>query len=424
MKSKKRYILFFCIIALFLISHTVFANNENTEEVNIDNIQKELVETYSDISKQPKKNSRAAIILDRKSKTILYGKNEKEKRKMASTTKIMTAPIVLENSNINDIVEVSKKSAGTGGSRLGLKTGDKITVHDLLYGLMLCSGNDAAVALAEHVGGSIEGFADLMNKKAQELNLLNTHFVTPHGLDNDDHYTTAYELAILTDYALKNKVFAQIVNTKNYTVTINGNSKNLSNTNELLGTLNGVYGVKTGFTNGANRCLVTACKKNDLDIICIVLGADTKKFRTQDSIKLIEYTFNNYQNINIKKIIDSKFENWKLKNLSKFTIKKGISNKIELSLSNIENEIIPIRNNEVNAINIEINCNKELEAPIKENKKIGELIVNINNKKVINLDITNTINIKKKNPLNYFKYISFNYIAYLENIFQKQFINT
>ena len=423
MKSKKRYILFFCIIALFLLSHTVFANNENTEEVNIDNIQKELVETSSDISKLPTINSRAAIIIDRKSKIILYGKNEKEKRKMASTTKIMTATIVLENSNINDIVEVSKKSAGTGGSRLGLKTGDKISVHDLLYGLMLCSGNDAAVALAEHVGGSIEGFADLMNKKAQELNLINTHFVTPHGLDNDDHYTTAYELAILTDYALKNKVFAQIVNTKNYTVTINGNSKNLSNTNELLGTLNGVYGVKTGFTNGANRCLVTACKRNDLDIICIVLGADTKKFRTQDSIKLIEYTFNNYQHINIKKIIDSKFENWKLKNLSKFTIKKGIPNKIELSLSNIENEIIPIRNNEVNAINIEINCNKELEAPIKENKKIGELTVNINNKKVINLDIMNTINIKKKNPLNYFKYISFNYIAYLENIFQKQFIN-
>ena len=424
MKSKKRYILFFCIIALSLISHTVLANNENTEEVNIDNIQKELIETSSDISKLPTINSRAAIIIDRKSKTILYGKSEKEKRKMASTTKIMTATIVLENSNLNDIVEVSKKSAGTGGSRLGLKTGDKITVHDLLYGLMLCSGNDAAVALAEHVGGSVEGFADLMNKKAQELNLINTHFVTPHGLDNDDHYTTAYELAILTDYALKNKVFAQIVNTKNYTVTINGNSKNLSNTNELLGTLNGVYGVKTGFTNGANRCLVTACKRNDLDIICIVLGADTKKFRTQDSIKLIEYTFNNYQHINIKKIIDSKFENWKLKNLSKFTIKKGIPNKIELSLSNIENEIIPIRNNEVNAINIEINCNKELEAPIKENKKIGELTVNINNKKVINLDIMNTINIKKKNPLNYFKYISFNYIAYLENIFQKQFINT
>ena len=424
MKSKKRYILFFCIIALSLISHTVLANNENTEEVNIDNIQKELIETSSDISKLPTINSRAAIIIDRKSKTILYGKSEKEKRKMASTTKIMTATIVLENSNLNDIVEVSKKSAGTGGSRLGLKTGDKITVHDLLYGLMLCSGNDAAVALAEHVGGSVEGFADLMNKKAQELNLTNTHFVTPHGLDNDDHYTTAYELALLTDYALKNKVFAQIVNTKNYTVTINGNSKNLSNTNELLGSLNGVYGVKTGFTNGANRCLVTACKRNDLDIICIVLGADTKKFRTQDSIKLIEYTFNNYQNINIKRIIDSKFENWKSKNLSKFTIKKGISNKIELSLSNIENETIPIRNDEVNAINIEINCDKELEAPLKENKKIGELIVNINNKKVINLDIMNTINIKKKNPLNYFKYISLNYIDYLENIFQKQFINT
>ena len=263
-----------------------------------------------------------------------------------------------------------------------------------------------------------------MNKKAKELNLKDTHFVTPHGLDDPDHYTTAYELAEIADYALENKTIAKVVSTKFYTININGYPKDLSNTNELLGNLNGVNGVKTGFTNNAGRCLVTSVDRNNFNIITVVLQADTKKFRTQDSIKLIEYTFNNYQHINIKKIIDSKFENWKLKNLSKFTIKKGIPNKIELSLSNIENEIIPIRNNEVNAINIEINCNKELEAPIKENKKIGELTVNINNKKVINLDIMNTINIKKKNPLNYFKYISFNYIAYLENIFQKQFINT
>ena len=208
---------------------------------------------------------------------------------MASTTKIMTCIIVLENGNLNDIVEVSKKSAGTGGSRLGLKTGDKITVKDLLYGLMLCSGNDAAVALAEHVGGSIEDFSKLMNDKAAKLNLENTHFVTPHGLDNDEHYTTAYELALLSNYALKNKDFAQIVGTKSYTVTINNYTKTLSNTNELLGTLNGIYGIKTGFTNGANRCLVTACKRGNMDIICVVLGADTKNFRTKDSIKLIEY---------------------------------------------------------------------------------------------------------------------------------------
>ena len=169
----------------------------------------------------------------------------------------MTAIVIIENYDLNKEITVSKKAAGTGGSRLGLRTGDKITVHDLLYGLLLRSGNDAAVALAETVGGSIEGFAELMNQKAKELNLKNTHFESPHGLDSDGHYTTAYELALITDYALQNSTFAKIVGTKNYTITINGYPKALTNTNELLGNLNGVYGVKTGFTNGANRCLVS-----------------------------------------------------------------------------------------------------------------------------------------------------------------------
>ena len=422
MNFKKISIFLYLIITIILIPPSIFATNENTEEINIDSIQNELIETSSHIEEVPSINSRAAIVIDRNSKTILYGKNEQEKRKMASTTKIMTATIVLENTNLNDTVEISKKSANTGGSRLGLKTGDKITVHDLLYGLMLCSGNDAAVALAEHTAGSVENFANLMNKKAEELNLLNTHFITPHGLDSDEHYTTAYELAILTDYALKNKTFANIVNTKNYSVTINGFSKTLSNTNELLGNLNGIYGVKTGFTNGANRCLVTACKRNDLDIICIVLGADTKKFRSQDSIKLIEYTFNNYQNVNIKNIIASNFENWKKNNLSTFIIKKGITKNITLSLSNLEYPIIPVKKDLINSIYINIDCTQNLNAPIPQNKKIGNLILYLDNKSVINLDILNTIEIKKKSPLNYFKHISINYISYLENIFEKPLI--
>ena len=165
---------------------------------------------------------------------------------------------------------------------------------------MLRSGNDAAVALAEVCAGSIVDFSNLMNKKANELGLVNTHFESPHGLDSDGHYTTAYELALLSDYALKNKTFLQIVGTYNYTISINGYPKSLTNTNELLGNLNGVYGIKTGFTNGANRCLVTACKRNDMDIICVVLGCDTKKFRTSDSIKLIEYTFSNFEYVNIQ----------------------------------------------------------------------------------------------------------------------------
>ena len=413
------FISFFCFFMYFSV---VYANNEDTEKIDITNIQNEIIQTSSDLTKEPNLNSRSAIVLDRNSKTILYGKKENEKRKMASTTKIMTSIVIIENCNLSDIVEVSKKSAGTGGSRLGLKVGDKITVHDLLYGLMLCSGNDAAVALAEHAGGSIEGFSSLMNNKAKELNLSNTNFVTPHGLDNDNHYTTAYELAILTDYALKNKTFSSIVGTKNYTITINGSPKNISNTNELLGNLNGVYGVKTGFTNGANRCLVTACKRNGIDIICIVLGADTKKFRTQDSIKLIEYTYNNYETVNIKNIINSEFEKWKFNNLSSFNIIKGTSNNIDVKLSDLKNEIIPVKKQNIKDINININCNYTYMAPLHANDILGNLIVNIDDKEVIKLDILNTLDIERKNIFNYLSNFSTNYIFYLESILNKKFI--
>lgn len=277
----KFYKALLCLfITIFLYVLPVFADDEDFE--NFSDISS-VINTSSEITTEPTINSRAAIVYDRLSGTILYGKNENEKRKMASTTKIMTAIVVIEKSNLDDIVLVSSKAASTGGSRLGLHTNDKISVLNLLYGLLLCSGNDAAVALAEYVGGSVDGFADLMNTKASELNLTSTHFVTPHGLDNEDHYTTAYELALITNYALKNEVFRNLVGTKNYTVSINGYSKNLSNTNELLDNLDGVYGVKTGFTNGANRCLVTSIKRGNMDLICIVLGADTKKDRTKDS---------------------------------------------------------------------------------------------------------------------------------------------
>lgn len=191
---------------------------------------------------------------------VIWGKDENKRTAMASTTKIMTAIVTIENcSDLSQMVTASAKAAGAGGSRLGLKKDDKVTMNDLLYGLMLVSGNDAAVAIAEFVGGSVEGFAEIMNKKAKELGLKDTHYVTPHGLDDPEHYTTAYELAKIADYALKNEVFAKIVGTRNCTITINGNSKSLSNTNELLGYLNGVTGVKTGFTNNARKMFSYIC---------------------------------------------------------------------------------------------------------------------------------------------------------------------
>ena len=366
-------------------------------------------------------NARSCIVLDRNSKKIIFGKNEYNRVKMASTTKIMTATVIIENCDLSQTVTVSKKAAGTGGSRLGLKTGDKITIRDLLYGLLLCSGNDAAIALAETAAGSVQNFSNMMNNKAKELGLNNSHFESPHGLDSDNHYTTAYELALLADYALQNSTFRNIVGTKNYTITINGYPKNITNTNELLGSLDGVYGVKTGFTNGANRCLVTSCKRGEMDIICVVLGCDTKNFRTQDSIKLINYTFENFEYLDIKNLIDRKFENYKNNNTNPFEINKGVSNDLEIRCFSTEPSIIPIKKDEKNSIKVNFELKKNLEAPINANLKVGSFMVYSDNRTILEGDILTTNSIDKKKPSYYFSSIFKNFSSILNNSFSSLF---
>lgn len=346
-------------------------------------------------------NSRRCVIFDRTSKTVMYGKNEELRSAMASTTKIMTATIALENGNLQDEITIDRKAAGTGGSRLGLKRGDKITLNDLLYGLMLRSGNDAAVAIAEHIGGSVEGFAELMNQKATELGLKDTHFVTPHGLDSSEHYTTALELAKLTDYALKNEKFAKIVATKSTTISINGNPRQLFNTNELLGVLNGVIGVKTGFTNGAGRCLVTETKRGDMDIIVVVLGADTKKDRTKDSIKLIEYAFANFTKVNIKGKTIEEFEKWERINRNRILIIKGQKDRISLDIGKFNTETIPVK--ETDKLEITINTINQLEAPVEKNTKVGTIIIKLNDNIIDSIDIVCGEKIERKTWLDYFK---------------------
>lgn len=415
-KNSKIYKTFFVIVfILFFLTSSIFADDINEILDDNNSINNQILETSSTPDSIPDINSRAAVVIDRGSNTVLFGKNETVRKKMASTTKIMTSIVVIENCNLNDVVEVSKKSAGTGGSRLGLKTGDKITVHDLLYGLMLCSGNDAAVALAEHVGGNVEGFAILMNNKAKDLGLENTNFETPHGLDKDNHYTTAYELALLSNYALNNKTFAQIVATKNYTVTINGYSKTLSNTNELLGNLSGVYGIKTGFTNGANRCLVTACKRENLDIICVVLGADTKNFRTKDSIKLIEYVFKNFVPVNMEELINTKFIEWQDSNLKDFCIEKGKSQNILLKFDTLEHNIIPIKKDLINNLKVSINCNKILQAPVFKDATIGNIQICSDSNIILSTNILLNCNVDKKNIMDYLKYFFTDYKTILNS---------
>ena len=240
-----------------------------------------------------------------------------------------------------------------------------------------------------------------MNKKAEELRLSNTHFVTPHGLDNEQHYTTAFELAKLTDYALNNEKFAEIVNTKICNIYINGNSRTIANTNELLGNLNGVNGVKTGFTGNAMRCLVASCTRNNNQIITVVLGCDTKKYRTQDSIKLIEYAFKNYERVNLEEIVKKEFENWQQINKSRIYINKARDNNLELELENIKNKVIPIKRGTQGDIKIEINAIFEYEAPMAKDSKIGNIIIRYNDEIIEIVDIKLAQDIQKKNVLHY-----------------------
>lgn len=395
--------MFFIFISMFV--YVSFADDIDNETIDVSTELNSFTDTSAETIKEPDVNSRACVVIDRKTNSVLFGKNENSKKKMASTTKIMTATIIIEKCNLTDTIEISKKAAGTGGSRLGLKTGDKITVLDLLYGLMLRSGNDAAVALAEYAGGDINGFAELMNAKALELGLTNTHFETPHGLDSNEHYTTAYELALLSNYALNNPTFAKIVGTKNYTITINGSPKDLSNTNELLGNMEGVYGIKTGFTNGANRCLVTACKRNNIDIICVVLGADTKKFRTIDSIKLINYVFNNFVVYDLESFVNKNFEDWKKDNLNTFIINKGLSQDVLLNIENLYISKVPIRKDLINSFEMKVECQKYFKAPVKGNSSIGNIVISNSGKEIAKCNISIMNNIDKKNSSYYFIYL-------------------
>ena len=391
--------IFITILLVFSNSNISLANNTDSEEINVE----EIIQTCSqNVEQEPEINSKIAVAYDRASGRVIWGKNENKRRAMASTTKIMTAIIVLENGNLDDTVTVSSKAAWTGGSSLNLKTGDTVKLEDLLYGLLLKSGNDTAVAIAEHIGGSVEGFAELMNDKAKQLGLTDTHFVTPHGLDDPEHYTTAKELAIITDYAMGNGKFAKIVGTKTAVVKINGNSREILNTNELLGVAKGVNGVKTGFTNNAGRCLVTSINRNGWEIIVVVLRADTKKYRASDSIKIIEYIYKNYQQVNIETIVRDRFKDWCKMNTGRIVINKANTRNITLQISELQRKIIPVKNTQIDSIDIDVNSLFYFDAPVVAKSKFGVVKVLVNDEVVEVLDIFNTNDINRKNVGNYF----------------------
>lgn len=242
-------------------------------------------------------SAEAACLMLAETGEIIYEKNGYERLPMASTTKIITALVALEKSSPDSIVTVSANAESQEGSSIYLKRGDKITMEDLLYGLMLNSGNDAAVAVAEHISGNVDAFSEEMTRLSKKTGAENSSFKNPSGLYDKKHLTTAHDLAVITAYALENPVFAEIVSTTRKTVTINGSEQiYLKNHNKLLNMYDGVIGVKTGYTKKCGRCLVSAAERNGIRLIAVTLNAPDD---WNDHIAMYDYGFSGCKNITL-----------------------------------------------------------------------------------------------------------------------------
>ena len=253
-----------------------------------------------------------------------------------------------------------------------------------------------------------------MNEKAKMLKMKNSHFVTPNGLDDENHYSTAYDMAILTNYALNNERFKKIVSTKSINVSWKGSYKTISNTNELLGNYLGVYGVKTGFTFNAGRCLITACKQNDLDVIVVVLGANTKKDRTSDSVKILNYVNTNYKMMNLYSIVDSAFKKYEEYFYKQMNIEKLINNP-EIKIEKIDNYVYPILKQDVSLINTKSYMFSNFSEPMSKDTKIGILQLYINDILLTEYNILLNNNLEKKDYIFFFKEILRNFFKYAYN---------
>ena len=320
----------------------------------------------------PTVSARAASLFEPETKSFLYSKSGDERLPMASTTKIMTALVALENISLDKVVEVDDRAIGIDGSSIYLVKGEKLTAEALIYALMLRSANDAAEALAYEISGNIESFCDLMNMRAEALGLVNTHFENPHGLDADNHYTSANDLAVITAEALKNQDFLKISATYKKEIESSASKRLLVNHNKLLNSYDGCIGVKTGYTKKSGRSLVGAASKNDLTLISVTINAPDD---WNDHRKLLDYGFSNIHAQYL--LADSEFRTaLPVLNSDKTTVEITNSN----SLKFIYQGVLP-------DIKQEIILNSYLIAPIEPGETVGKIIFTTSGNKIGSVDL-------------------------------------
>lgn len=316
-------------------------------------------------------SAKGAVLINGDTGEVIYEHNKDSRLPMASTTKIMTGLLLCENGDFERQITVSEEMLRVEGSSMGLLAGDKVTLGDLLYGLMLASGNDAANVIAYTLGNTVDGFVKMMNDKALELGLNNTHFETPSGLDGEDHYTTAYDLARLARIAMQNDAFAKAVSTEK-AVLYYGNPpyrRSLSNHNRLLKSFDGAVGIKTGFTKKSGRCLVSAAKRDGKYVIAVTLN-DPNDWA--DHTSLLEYGLSVIKTVEIKPP----------KNRYDIAVVGGVDDKTSVSVNSLSVSTLTEQN-----FNCYVALPKFLYAPVEKGDKIGQVVYSKEDKIIAKFDI-------------------------------------
>lgn len=352
MKSKLTSIICITFVLIFLFSVCAGA-------VSIFTKRSAFAESYT--------SAKAMCVMESGSKRVLASKNCDTKLAMASTTKIMTAITAIESDkDLDSPFTISPKAVGVNGTSLYLRQGEVFTLRDLLYGLMLISGNDASVAIGEYVGGNVTKFVEMMNEKARSIGALNSHFDNTHGLDSKTHYTTAYDLALITSYAMANDIFREIVSCKNTKITnADGKTRYLKNKNKLLSSLKGCNGVKTGFTDDAGRCLVTSCERDGMNVVCVVLNCGPM---FEESAQLLNEAFKEYHLVDLTSGYAFK---------DKLKVEEG--EKEYVNIATFGSYCYPLKSSELKKVKYVYDIEKSVEAPIEKGREIGEVKIFIDN---------------------------------------------
>ena len=342
------------LLSIFLLSLSLVPNSVPAEEA------------------APSVTAKGAILIEASSGRILYEKNADGLFEPASTTKIMTAIVAIESGDSNQIVRVSEKAANTEGSSIYLSSGESISLEDLLYGLMLQSGNDAAVAIAEAVGGSVEAFVRMMNDKAALLGLKHTHFENPNGLHVEGHNTTARELCAIASYAMQNERFRTIVSTKTWVAKSSFVPRTFQNKNKFLSTYEGYNGVKTGYTKAAGKCLVFSAKRDEMQLIGVVLKASDM---WNDAKTLLDYGFDTYEMCPVATINDH------------FSVNVRNGAKKSLRASPIQDILYPVRSDGTETLSVSKSCVQMVTAPVAKEQRLGTIRVVLNGETLFEIPI-------------------------------------